>query len=385
VVTRQKQLRIAIDARYLSHGLVGGVHTYLRNLSLALLRSETKHEYLFWVDQKAPFELQESHPDVMTRQLPWRNGLSSVRNDMRIGEAMLRDHADLAHFPANYGLAPSRLPTVITIHDAINLLPLPEILKGHSRKPNVVATMTYLHFMTRRAVRDAPFVVTDSWYSRQEILNHSDLDPERVFVVHLAQEAVFQPAACGDVEDLRRRYGLKERVLLADAIKNPDCVLRAYRALSPEMRDRTSLVFFSRRPVPEAVERSQDSGESVVLLRPTQDELVALFSLADVFIFPSWYEGFGLPALEAMACGTPVIASSRGSLPEVVGDAGMIVDAEDHDAIAAHVSELLSDRHVYAIRREEALDRARAFSWDRSARQMLEIYGEIYERSRLSS
>jgi glycosyltransferase involved in cell wall biosynthesis len=105
--------------------------------------------------------------------------------------------------------------------------------------------------------------------------------------------------------------------------------------------------------------------------------LVRLYNLADAFIFPSWHEGFGLPVLEAMACGTPVIASSRGALPEVIGAGGLIVDAEDHLAIARHVTDL-NDTTLAAAMRERALERAAQFSWDHTARQTI----ALYERAR---
>ena len=158
-------------------------------------------------------------------------------------------------------------------------------------------------------------------------------------------------------------------------------MLRSYRALPSEIQDKTSLVFFSRRAVSEPVQRSEDAGESVVFMQPDTDTLVGLYNLADVFVFPSWYEGFGLPVLEAMACGTPVIASSRGSLPEVIGDAGFVVDAEDHHAIATTISRLFMDELDHVSWQAQALNRASMFSWDKSAAQMVEIYQEVYERS----
>lgn len=373
--------RIAIDARYLSHNLVGGVNSYLRNLSLALLRVATSEQFVFWIDGKATFELEGWADHLETRELPWHNALSSIRNDLRIGKAMQQDGTDLVHFPANYGFTPSGLPTLITVHDAINLLPLHKIVQGHSKQPGTIMKMTYLHLATRRAVRHEPFIVTVSQYSRNEILKQVDLDPERVFVAHSAHEQVFHLMDNADVEQLRTERQLRPFVILADAIKNPGSVLRAYRALPEETRQRTSLVFFSRRAAPAVVQEAEARGEAVVFLRPDTSTLVTLYNLADVFVFPSWYEGFGLPVLEAMACGTPVVASSRGSLPEIVGDAGFVVDAEDHTAIAATVEKLLTGELNPEWWQARSIARAGQFSWDRTAAQMLDIYQEVYQRS----
>ena len=307
------------------------------------------------------------------RTLPWSNGLSSARNDGMIGLAMLRGGADVAHFPANYGLAPEWLPSVVTLHDAINLLPLRQILRSHSKQPRQMLLMTYLHLLTERSVRRQPLVATVSEYSRLEILRQTRLAPERVQVIHSAPERCFQPLPVAEIDAARERYQTRDRVVLADAIKNPDCVLRAYRALPSRARQNASLVFFARRAPQPSVQEAARAGECTLLLKPSQSELTQLYNLADAFVFPSWYEGFGLPALEALACGTPVIASSRGALPEVVGNGGLIVDAEDHRAIARHLVDLAEPATATAMR-QRALDRAGNFSWDATARQTIALY-----------
>ncbi len=372
--------RIGIDARYLSHGLVGGVHTYVHHLTTALLRVAPDRDWIVYADAKAPFELTDLPPSVTLRTLPWRGGASSVCNDLRIGGIMAREGVRVAHFPANCGFAPAGLPAVITLHDAINLLPLVEIWRTHPKQPRMVLTMTYLHLLTTRAMRRRPFVLTVSDYSRREILRHTDLPADRVHAVHSAHDADFRLLDSAATREARERLWLRPRVLLADAIKNPACVLRAYRALPTATRERTSLVFFARRPPAEMVQRAADSGECVLLHRPPREELIVLYNLADLFIFPSWYEGFGLPALEAMACGAPVIASDRGSLPEVVGEGGLTIDAEDHEAIAAAVADLFAHEEGYARLRERALIRASAFSWEQTARRTLAVYDEAQRR-----
>lgn len=374
--------RIGIDARYLSHGLIGGVHTYVRNLVTALCDLPEGRQWCLYIDEKAPFELAKLPSSVQVRTLPWRNGLSSVANDLRLGALMQRDGVAVAHSPANYGFTPASLPLVVTLHDALNLLPLRDILQDDAKNPRHVVLMTYLHYLTTAAMRRLPFVITVSEYSRGEILRHTRLPADHVHVVHSAHEADFRLLDTGRAEALRPRLGLRRRVLLADAIKNPDCTLRAYRALPTALRDETSLVFFSRRPPAATVRAASETGECQLLLRPSREDLVALYNLADFFVFPSWYEGFGLPVLEAMACGTPVIASSRGSLPEIVGEGGIIVDAEDHDAIAGAIVASFEHDSGLARLRNAALARAANFTWERAARQSLLVYDEAFQRAR---
>jgi glycosyltransferase involved in cell wall biosynthesis len=320
--------------------------------------------------------LDDLPPSAQIRLLPWRNGFSSVRNDLRLGQAMHRHGASVAHFPANYGLAPIGLPTVITLHDAINILPWHDIIRGHRKDAKTIAAMTYLHLMTKRSLRRQPVVITVSNFSRDSILRHSALKPDRVHVVYQAHDRAFHVRDDNAAAELRARYQLRERVLVADAIKNPDCTLRAFRRIPADMRDKLSLVFFTRRVPPHAVQRAEAAGECLVLTQPSTQALASLLNLGWLFIYPSWYEGFGLPALESMACGTPVIASSRGSLPEIVGDGGVIVDAEDDAAIADVLVALYGDPERYRTLREHALARAARFSWTNTAHRTIEIYDE---------
>lgn len=366
--------RIAIDARYLSHGLVGGVHTYLHNLALALLDVDAGLDLVFWIDEKAPFDLRDRAGGFETRVLPWRNPLSSILNDARIGAAMARDGADVAHFPANYGFAPAGLPTVLTMHDAINLLPLHEIIRGHRKSPKTIVLMTYLHVLTTRAARRNPWVVTVSDYSRTELLRRAPLDPARLRVMYQAADPAFQPLDEACLAGPRSRLGLKARVILADAIKNPDATLGAYRGLPVHVREQTTLLFFSRREPPVVVQASVDAREAVLAPRPSRAELVQLFNIADVFVFPSWYEGFGLPPLEAMACGTPVIVSDVGSLPEIVADAGIIVGPTDYTALSEALRGLLENDPLRLELGEQALKRAAAFSWRSSVETLAGVY-----------
>ena len=219
-------MRIAIDARYLSHGLVGGVHTYTRNLVDALLRQDRTNDYVLWADAKAEFEIPNLPANAELRTLPWRGAVSSVKNDRMIGTAMLRGGADIAHFPANFGFAPDWMPRVITLHDAINVLPLAEIVRGHRKDARTILTMSYLHAMTRKALQGSPTVITVSEYSRREILKHTQLDPAQVRVVYSAPEPIFRRLPDEDVRAYARQIGARELVVLADGIKNPQSVLR---------------------------------------------------------------------------------------------------------------------------------------------------------------
>ncbi len=160
-------MRVGIDVRYLSHGLLGGVHTYVASLVPALLRAAPQDEFFLYADAKAPFELETLPANAQLRLLPYGSPLSSLRNDLRLRAWMARDGVDVAHFPANYGFGPAHARKVITLHDEINILPLREIVRGHRKSPRTLAMMTYLHTMSTAAVRQADCLLTVSEHARQ--------------------------------------------------------------------------------------------------------------------------------------------------------------------------------------------------------------------------
>jgi glycosyltransferase involved in cell wall biosynthesis len=371
-------MRIGIDARYLSHGLMGGVHTYLSLLAPALIERARNAEIFLYADDKARFELDAAAlpANVTVRILPYRNALSAFKLDFTLRNVMAADRIDVAHFPANLGFAPPGARSVITLHDAINILPLWEILWGHEKKPRTMGLMTYLHFVSSWSIRRADLVITVSEYSKGEIMRRSGLPADRVVAVKYGPSPIFRRIEEPSVlEEVRSRLQIQHPFLLADAIKNPAVIARAWPRLPESLRASHQMLFFSRLVEPPApVQEMVAVGHAQVLIRPSRSDLVALYNQAEGFLFPSLYEGLGLPPLEAMKCGAPVIASNRGSIPEVVGDAGLVIDAEDDGALAAGVTRLLQDRTFHRELRQRGFARAEEFSWPKPADRILDAY-----------
>jgi glycosyltransferase involved in cell wall biosynthesis len=369
-------MRIGIDIRYLSHGLVGGVHRYIAQMVPALLEAGPEHQFFLYADTKAPLELENLPANATVRLLDYRNGLSSIYLDLFMKQAMAQDKLDVVHFPANYGFGPAGARTVITLHDQINIMPLREIIRGHRKSVKTIGMMSYLHFSSLAALRSASLILTVSQYSKDRILEHANFPADRIIPLFYGPSPkvrVIENKAL--LENVRDRLGLQKPFVLADGVKNPATLTKAWQLLPPALRDTHQMVFFSRRPDPpsevlEAVER----GQAVLLVRPSDDDLVALFNLARAFVFPSWIEGFGIPLVEAMTCGTPIIASDRGSIPEVVGDAALIADAEDAPAFARHIERVLTDPAAADDLRQRGLKRSVIFRWDNTARQILDVY-----------
>jgi len=376
-------MRVGIDARYLSHGLVGGVHTYIANFVPALVEEARQHEIYLYADRKRPFELQSLPENVTVRYLPWRNSLSSIQHDFLMRRQMAADRLDVAHFPANYGFGPGSARTVITLHDVINVLPLREIVRGHPKNPRTLAMMSYLHFCSRLSLRRAHLLLTVSEHARRQIGLQSGFALDRIVSVPHAPtpdlRRVDSPTVLAEV---RERHGIGQRFVLADALKNPAVLVEAWRLLPSDLTEGRQIVFFSRRPDPlPIVGAAVAEGSARLLIRPSREDLIALYSMAEAFAFPSWIEGFGIPVLEAMACGAPVVASDRGAIPEVAGGAALLSDAEDARAFAANLARVLGDPDTARRLRERGFSRAAEFSWRRTAQEIL----RAYERAAASS
>jgi glycosyltransferase involved in cell wall biosynthesis len=368
-------MRIGLDVRYISHGLTGGVRTYVCHLARHLPCVAPSDHFVYYADSKKPLELNDIPANVTVRTLPWSSPLSTALNDRRIAAWMERDDIELAHFPGNYGPS-GRYVLAVTVHDSLNLFPLKEHLRGFGKRPRQVALMAYLGWRTRQALRHADSVITISEHARQDIARRSGCPLERISAIHEAAGDEFRVIRDeATLLDGRRRFALDKLVVLGDGIKNPQATIDAFLALPGAIREAAQLVFFSREPAPRppVAEALKRPGVRFVA-RPSTADLVLLMNLASVFVFPSWYEGFGLPLVEAMRCGAPIVASSRGSIPEVLGGAGLVFDLETPAEFAACLREVLTSDVRRAELRDRSLERARAFSWSLTAERTLAVY-----------
>jgi glycosyltransferase involved in cell wall biosynthesis len=288
---------------------------------------------------------------------------------------------DVAHVP--YWAPPLHpsVPTVVTIHDLIPLL-LPEYRGGP-----LVRLYTAL---VSRTARNAALVLTDSEASRRDIVACLGLPGERVRTVYLAADDRYTPAPATEDAAVRAGYGLPGRYVLYlggfDVRKNVAVVLGAYRRAGSVIGEACPLVIAGRLPErdrpftphPRRLAREQGVDERFVRFIGSVDEgdKPALYRGAVAFFFPSRYEGFGLPPLEALACGMPVVGSRAASLPEVVGDAGVLLPPDDVAGMAEALIQLATDDGFRTELSRRALSQAARFSWERTARETLAAYGE---------
>jgi glycosyltransferase involved in cell wall biosynthesis len=292
---------------------------------------------------------------------------------------------DLAHIPYFASSLSPMLPTVMTIHDLIPMI-LPEYRGG-------VLVRLYTSLVASAAAR-ARLVLTDSEASRNDILSHLKLPDSRVRVVYLAPAPHYQPVNDPDcLETARRKYDLPEEFVLwlsgFDVRKNAQALLHAYTWVYEALGDDYPLVMAGALPeedtsfFPDPRRIAAELGVTDAVRFPgwvDEADKPALYTAATVFVFPSRYEGFGLPVLEAMACGTPVVTSNAASLPELAGAAAFQVDPGDPRRLGAAIIALCVQEDLHAEMREKGLARAAQFTWEETARETLIAYQQALGR-----
>jgi glycosyltransferase involved in cell wall biosynthesis len=367
-------VRIGIDARKL-HDF--GIGTYIRNLLRQLARLDRENEFVLLCrpeDCRGLATLGENFRPVAETA-----GTYTIAEQLRVPLALRREGVGLFHAP-HYVLPPLvRCPSVVTIHDCIHLM-FPQYL------PNRLAH-TYARASIALAVRRAARVLTVSESSKRDILHFVDVPPDRIEVIYNAFDERFsvEPPE-EDVVRVRDRYQLHDEfVLYAGNVKphkNLQRLIEAFDLVRKRDLEHVKLVLIGDEisrysALRRAVHRHRLHKHVRFLGYLPSETLAVMYRLAGVFVFPSLYEGFGLPPLEAMASGTPVVTSNVSSLPEVAGDAAVLVDPYDPGAIADGIYRVLTDERLRRDLRLRGIERARRFSWQQSVRRVHDIYGEV--------
>ncbi len=265
-------------------------------------------------------------------------------------------------------------PTVVTIHDV-----------GYRVFPDTHTTRRRLELelTTQWSVRAARHVLTVSQATKRDLVSWYGVDPERITVTHLGLSEVFKPPTDQYlIKDVQARYGLQERsyLIYVGTVQPRKNLTRVIEALAITLAAgyEVDLVIAGKRgwlstPIEQRAQELGITHRIHFIGYVPEQELPALLAGALCFVFPSLYEGFGMPVIEAMACGTPVITSTSSALPEVAGDAALLVDPLDTDAIAAAIMQMIDNATLRETLRQRGLDRARLFTWEACAKKTLEV------------
>jgi glycosyltransferase involved in cell wall biosynthesis len=370
-------LRIAIDAHSVGAKLAGN-ESYATNLIEALAQVDSVNEYTLYVttaeararfSQRWPnFRVQTTFPHTPLIRIP-----------VTLAAELRKRPVDVLH--VQFTAPPfSPCPVVVSVHD-LSFEHLPQTFNRRSR--------TQLRLTVRHSVKRAARILTLSEHTRRDMIETYGTSPERITAIPLAAPSYFgRVREERELQRVRHIYGIEgDYILCVSSIqprKNLPRLVRAYESLrnkrGPGKLPKLVLVGKCAWLYDETL-RSIEEGrmkDSIILTGYVpQSDLPALYSGSICFVYPSYFEGFGLPPLEAMKCGTPVIAGNRTSLPEVVGDAGILVDPFDVNAIAAAIERLVDDPDLRQQLSVKGVARSRLFDWNETARRTLNIYEQV--------
>jgi len=369
----KRKLRIGIDLTGLWREATG-IFVAASKLARELMHVDNESKYTLFFAGEVHSDFRELPPNARTVAIPIRQEFFGKQIFM--GSLCNALQLDVVHFPALPPPLSCFRPFIWTLHDATPwLYPDTMDLKGR----------LYFRWIGGLAARLSRLLVTDSEDAKQKITQALDVPDHKVRVVHLGVDATFRRIVDPDLLDtVRARYRLPERFILVvgtrEPRKNLPILVQAYRRMRRANQTKLGLVIAGRAGwKSDALEHDLgDKGEQIVVTGfVPQRDLVALYSLAEVFVLPSLYEGFGFPPLEAMACGCPAVVSNRGSLPEVVGDAAVMIDPESQDSIVAAIRALEDSQSLRADLVRRGMERVKHFSWKTAAAKTLELYHEV--------
>lgn len=373
-------MRIGIDIRELERGRMTGIGRFLRNFIAYASRERPGHQFLLYGNQRTETELGADNVVLRIR----KEGLTQWWDQVTLPAMANGDGVEVFFSPYIKGPIRVRCPLIVTIHDLMDLV-FPEYGGGR-------LSTALFKTMARRVGRRADLVLADSEYSAGDIARLLALEKSKIQVLPIGLEERYRPIADSvELAEVLRRYEIDGAYIYYlgnfKPHKNVQALIAAYARLEPELRDRFALVLGGRedrwRGERQALAAELGVADRVHFIGQVDEgDMPALYSGATLFAFPSIYEGFGLPPLEAMACGTPVLCSNRTSLPEVVGEAGCIVDPEDGAAFIRSLTDLLGSAEELARLTGEGLRQAQLFRADAICERQMQLLETVVERGR---
>lgn len=356
--------KVLLDLRMV-RGALHGIARYALELARRMPRLEPGWDFVGLTGPDGlPPDLDELTPRIPLEKCT--SAFLSPFEQPALAASLMRGRPDLFHatsfsLPA---LWPGKL--VATIHDANHL----ELKEGGG-----AARTAYYRFVVAPRARKAQALITVSDFSRDQIARHLKISPYRLQVIPNGVDAVFHPALPGELADFKSRRGLPAQYFAAIGSLKPHKNLKILNAIAEALP--AKLVLLAGR----GARRALGFPESVLELSPLSDpELAVFYAGAVAVLVPSRYEGFGLPALEAMACGAPVIASDAGAHREILGQAGLLISPDDSNAWKEAAQRVFRDEALRAQLKERGADRSSRYTWDDCAQQTLEVYRRALAR-----
>lgn len=368
--------RIGLDLRFWRQE-TGGLGRYSRNLLRELLKIDHDNQYTAIITPADEAEFDLSAPNLTKLVVPIAH--YSLSEQRKLPKIIAQQRFDLVHFANFNHPVLYRGKFVVTIHDLIM-----HLFPTGAQKESLLRRIAYRKVMNdcRRAAK----IIVPSVSTKNDLVKMLNFPSEKIIITPEGSEDKFKVASNEAISALKAKLNLPERYILFvsrwERYKGLPALLEAFEKVNKEFPD-VGLVITGKPDkqnpeIAELVKAEQSKGRAIITPGfVSDDDLPTLYSGAAAYVHPSWYEGFGIMILEAFAAGAPVVTSNTSSLPEVVGDAGLLVDPRDTLAIAEAIKKILNDPQFAKGLRQKGLARVKEFSWAKMARATLGIYQEI--------
>ena len=361
-------MRVLFNA--MQAGNQSGTGRYVEELLRAIIALDDGPKLTVWWPEGVPVDAWADAVELIPYPPGWWSRLQRELRSQRVA-----DDFDVVHFPASIGPLNGGNNVVVTVHDCV-FLRHPEWFRWERA--------CYYRWAGRRSAHGATRLIADSQSTARDLHDLMGIESTKIETIPLGVSAQFTPPSAESIEKNHRRLGLPERFFLyvgtLEPRKNLDRVVRAWDQIAGNMEEDLVIagrVGWKTKALDEALIKARHGDRIHRLGFVDANDLPALIGAACAFVWPSLYEGFGLPVLEAMACGTPVITSNVSSLPEVAGDAALLVDPHDELAIAAAMTRLADDETLRESLRVAGLNRATQFTWQRCAEETVAVYRRV--------
>lgn len=371
-ITYTGHMKIAIDIRC-AGGEKAGKGWYTFHLVQSLLKLDTKNEYILYARDGIPGfgEFKNARLKLFSSKgMLWH---------YQVSRDVQKEKADIFFAPSSYiipSILPATIKTVLTVHDLVAFI----YPNTHNKKATIIEKL-----LLRRALRRAAHVCAVSENTCTDILQRFHYEPNKIDVVYCGASDEFKPISKEKIQDFIVKTNLPEKFFLAvgtlEPRKNYLHLIRSFKEVSDRYPDYHLIIVgkegWDFEKIHEAIKENYLTKKVHLLGYLSNKSLVNLFSLAKALVFPSLYEGFGIPPLEAMQCGCPVIATHTSSIPEVVGNAALLVNPESHMQIADAMLKIIKDPELAEELRERGFKQSGKFSWEESAKKLLKIFNKI--------
>ena len=398
-------MRVAIDVRSLEIHRTRGLGRYARNLVNSISQIDSENEYLLFYRRGIKRDNLEVGDNFKGRNVLLKRCKSLHRLDEIMGQSLLPMEILLNGRVDVFHSLSSVIPYLKTCKFVVTVPDLIPFVLNEKKIDKLLLNLRFREWLWMKSLRKADSIITFSENSKKDIIELLGIPEEKIEVIYLSADARFGPVRDRQViAKIMERYSVRKKFILYlggfAGHKNIERLVRAFYEFSLSSDGEWQLLLAGKLP-DEKIENADDwtINEPVQKTKSLitklgldakviftgfvpEEDLPTLYSAASVFVFPSLYEGFGLPPLEAMACGTPVVASNTSSLPEVIGDAGVLVNPFSIDEIVGAMRSVLKSKSRQREMSYKGMERARRFSWEETARKTLKVYRQVREGNR---